>query len=179
MERAFTLTELLITMMVLAALAVVAVPAYQEVRVRARLSSIKAILETVRTAIAVYRDREITAGRSDGSSGNRGYSSYGQVRDIKDSTTTPKVLEDQNMPDNPFASDPSMAHTNSNPDYYDNVGLAATTCPGTAGQVEIGGSSDTMAWCYNQTTGRFWANTNVSGSGAKACGTPDQSENCL
>lgn len=180
----FTLVELVITSLVLAVLAFVAVPAYQTVIRQAKNATVRASLGEMRAAIQAYSAAEIAAGRASrfaqGAGG--GWPTIEQVDDIKYSTSTlPKVLRDGDVPENPFArnvfgrdmdrvlevgygglgSNAFAWQFEKGAAYADEPPLdCGRNCGGGGG----GGPPPTPGgWNYNAQTGQIWARTNTNG----------------
>ena len=146
-------------MVLLAVLSAVSIPAYQEMRNQMRLSATIAVLESVRSAIAVYQSNEISAGRASGVvTGGRGYPAIGNVQGIDDSATLPKIMEDQTMPANPFAGLGLVGA-----DHVTSAHRNDVAAPSTCSSPQIVNTGIDIAWCYDPTSGRFWANTQVMG----------------
>lgn len=158
-EKGFTLIELVIVVTILAIVAAVAIPTFQNLRQRGQISATRGILGEIRSAITIYRANEITSGRSNGVAGTRGYPAWGQLCDTQDNgvsgcacsgTMTPKVMENGETPDNPFAREFGRSETCLD-------GVAVGSSPGVMEAL-----TDT-GWLYQQSSGRFWANTQTSG----------------
>lgn len=146
-QQAFTLIELVIVVTILAILAAVAIPVFQELQTQARNSVVRGVLAGVREAISHYMANEVVNGRFDP------YPTVQQIRDIQDDPTLPKVMLHGEMPDNPWAP-----IWNNNP-AVDPDGVANAIVP-------VRGDTDQNApygWGYKQATGEFWPNSTVNG----------------
>ena len=160
-KRGFTLIELVIVVTILAIVAAVSIPAFQNLKQRAKISACRGILGAIRSGISLYRANEIAQGRSDGvisqalllPGGNPG----NQVKENPlDSNSGSVVTLNGDIPDNPFANDVG-GFVAGDEDHID-AGASYSCCNPTG--------SNTEGWRYNTTTGRFWANTNVAGENA-------------
>ena len=135
-QRAFTLVELVIVIVVLGILATVALPKFFDMSADAKQAACKGSLGTVRSAIAnFYANKAMPSGG--------GVAAYPTLTELKTKGT---VLESP-LPDNPYstASDKRAC-----------IGGTTYGTPVTSGV--------TGGWCYKATTGEFWADT-ASGSG--------------
>lgn len=169
-DDAFTLIELVIVITILAILAAVAIPIFQNLQTSARNAATKGAVGAIRQAISQYRANEIANGRSDGSGsgGAAGWPSTGQVMDwhcIGYNSSLPHVMELADLPPNPWASVTT----------YVTVGQG--DCVGAAGPFTPKGIVTTTVnagWRYKQFDGQFWANS------AENDGTPsfDLENNC-
>ena len=148
--------ELVIVVTILAIVAAISIPVFQDLRQRAKISACQGILGAIRSGISLYRANEIAQGRSDGvmsqalflSGGNPG----NQVKESPlDSNSGSVVTFNGDIPDNPFAKEGGII--SGNEDHID-AGNSYACCI-------LSGTND--GWRYNTTTGRFWANTNVAG----------------
>ncbi|MFH1858426.1 MAG: type II secretion system protein [Candidatus Omnitrophota bacterium] len=149
-HRGFTLIELVIVITILAILAAVAIPAFQNLTGRARDAGVQGALGGLRSAIAIYRASELADGRA-GS-----YPSLNQMLDVADNTTTPKAMENGDTPDNPWCGSAG----------------GGTHCGGNRDNLTSGGTStraiDTAVaagWRYDSASGLVYANTSASTGG--------------
>ena len=183
-----SLIELLVAFAILAILAKIAMPAFQNIDQIAKDATVKAALGEMRAAIMAYSGAEIAAGRASrfatGTAG--GWPSFAQMDDIKytSSGTLPKVMSRGDVPENPYAkefiSEPDRVMPDSNclsVAWLWEEGAAYAACfPGdpecspleTDGGGSSGGSGGgpppTLGgWCYNENTGQIWTSTNVNG----------------
>lgn len=132
----FTLVELVIVIVVLGILATVAVPKFFDFTTDAKKAACEASLGAVRSAIAnSYAYSATPAGG--------GAVKFPSLADLK----APGVTLNEGLPDNPYSTSTIR-----------NAVVAGTTkgTPATSGTK--GG------WCYNASTGEFWADT-ASGAG--------------
>ena len=137
-ERGFTLIELILVIVVLAIMAAVAIPKFIDIRGDAKKSAVQGALGGVRSAIANYKATQITK------------SQLPEIPALVSLTDGTTVL-DGTMPDNPYSTTA--------------VKNEVEDVPGTAKGTLACGNGSTKAWCYNssQTSGAFWASTNVAG----------------
>ena len=149
-QGGFTLVELVIVVTILAILAAAALPAFQNLQQRARVSACHGALGGVRSGIAIYRANEISLGRSDGVTGTRGYPSLAFVNETGPDTGS-QIMSNGDLPKNPFAGLYGISAANE--DLAASTGLAPPT---TDALTDAG-------WLYRQVTGQFWANTEVAG----------------
>ncbi len=163
----FTLIELIIVLTILAIVAAVAIPTYQNMQTQAKNAAIKGILGGVRSALLIYRVNEIASGRVSFAVGDpyRGWPAGHQVRDLFDGGTQfglPHVLQNGDLPDNPWAVDAGFQPVDKdnlcwqydNPELFPRGSLVDYCNP----------SSGTPApWVYNEAVGEFWANTAANG----------------
>lgn len=135
----FTLVELVIVIVVLGILSAVAVPKFFDFTTDAKEAACKGALGGVRSAVANYY--AYTATPAGG--GTPTWPSLVQL-------TTSNTVMAQGIPDNPYSTSATK-----------NAVVAGTTMgtPVTSGT--------TGGWCYNATTGEFWADT---ASGASEAG---------
>ena len=162
MRNAFTLIELVIVLLILANLALVAIPAFQTLSDRARNSTVKSILGGMRSAITLYRANEVTQGRP------ASYPSGVQMMDVTQNSTGPKPMENGDVPANPWCGFIGGNHC-----LNDEDSLTFSPPGDPARTVD---TSHSAGWIYNETTGLIYANTNANGGGA--CGASNPAENC-
>jgi len=132
----FTLVELVIVIVVLGLLAAVAVPKFFDFTTDAKEAACKGALGGVRSAISNFHAYSVTP------SGG-GTPSWPTLAEL---TTVGTVMQ-QEIPDNPYSTSATQ-----------NAVVAGTT----KGTPETSGT--TGGWCYNASTGEFWADT-ASGAG--------------
>lgn len=151
-KKGFSLVELVITVTILAILAAVAIPIFQDLQGQARNATTQGGLGVIRTAISNYRANEIAHDRADGFNVT-GWPDLNKVTDVHCTAVIgPHVMQNSDTPDNPWAR---VAGYGSNSDCVQN---AAGNPKGTliTGAVNAG-------WNYNPTNGEFWANTAQNG----------------
>ena len=131
----FTLIEVMIVMGIIVIVASIAFPNITAYRKQARKNQVKANLQTIRSAIETWC---LIKG------------SYPAYADVSDNTG--KVLSG-NMPANSFSEHNKWGATEPKNIVYDMTGVQK-------GGLAAGGG---LGWCYNKTTGEFWANTRTDG----------------
>lgn len=150
----FTLVELVIVILILGIIAAIAMPIYVDLQKEAKISTTRAALGAVRTAIENYRLKSI----AETTATVMVYPTYYEVYEAPGHPST--IMYGGDMPDNPFSTTSKWG----TPD-KDRVYLATTQPKGTL--IESG----TEGWCYRPTesspgagdAGEFWANTNTPG----------------
>lgn len=143
----FTLIELVIVVTILAILAAVAVPLFQDLQRQARNSATRGALGAMREAIQNYRMNEIASGRADGVTVT-GWPNLQRVYDIRfPSSEQPHIMENGDTPENPWGS---------NLIERDHVGASGGPKGTVVGPIPVG-------WFYNATNGEIWANSANNG----------------
>lgn len=145
----FTLIELVIVITILAILAAVAIPAFQDLTVRARNAGTNGALGGIRSAISVYRANAIARDDYTGLVGNVATGNVLCAGVVQAGI----MMENNDVPDNPWAL---VAPAYTQPDDVE----CNATDRSVAGTVS--------GWRYNQTSGLFWANS--SRCPAATCG---------
>ena len=156
-QRSFTLIELVITVTILAILAAVAIPLFQNIQTRARNASTQGTLGAIREAVSLYRMNEIASGRADGVSPT-GWPHVAAVNDVTHGcggVLGNHALANGDVPENPWwrTVHPNDGWTPNG----DCVQEAAGRSRGTV-DLFIG-----AGWFYNEVNGEFWANTSANG----------------
>ena len=130
--RAFTLIELTIVIVIIGLIAAIAIPKYVNLINETKINTTKGIMGNVRSAIMIFRAKELVQGRNV-------FPSLGDLQDNAFNTGC-SLLETGDLPDNPFSTGPD----------HDAVVLAVgrPVPTGTDG-----------AWAYDPNTGGFYANT--------------------
>jgi len=140
-HRGFTLIELVIVITILAILAAVAIPAFQNLVTRARNAGTQGAVGGLRSGIAVYRANELANGRA---------GAYPAI-----STTTfaaPSPMENGIIPENPWARSAGAP----------SPGGLVVAPAGSAGSGAKATSGTTLGWAYDAGTGIIYANSAVS-----------------
>jgi len=132
-QRGFTLIELVIIIVVLGILAAVAIPKYQDITSEAKEASARAALGGLRSAITIYYANQAVT------TGTAVWPTLAQL-------STYGTVMAQGIPQNPY-----QAPTNA-PD---------SICTGVTRGVLVAGGRG--GWCYLETTGEIWPNTNSTG----------------
>lgn len=135
-RRGFTLIELIAVVVILAILAGVALPKYFDYAAQAKSSSTKGTLGGVRAGVANFYANGAISGAAI-------YPTYAQL------TAAGTVMQEA-FPDNPYIDDNSVR---------DAIGTWVAGPPVVQPVVVVGGEG----WAYDQTAGKFWANTNTLG----------------
>lgn len=135
-RRGFTLIELIAVVVILAILAGVALPRYFDYASQARASSTKGTLGGVRAGIANYYANGAISGAAV-------YPTFAQL-------TAAGTVMQESFPDNPYTDDNSVR---------DADGTWVAGPPVVQPVVVVGGEG----WAYDETAGKFWANTNTTG----------------
>ena len=143
----FTFIELVIAVTILAILAAVAIPTFQNIQTQARNAVLKGVVGSVRVALMLYRMNEVVSGRE----GAWPWPNGDRVMDVEDGGVLSRhVMANGNLPDNPWARDAGKTDPDSM-GWYFNCNPQGTLEP------------TDFAWIYDQCNGGFWANTNANG----------------
>ncbi len=144
-NRAFTLIELIVVIVVLAILSGIAIPKYIDYTANAKASSCKGTLGGVRSSIANFYANRAASGSA----------AYPTVSEMNTFGSTGVMQEA--IPANPYVSTTTVVSGTSIPT---NCYVIAGTFPAppTAPPVE---TTATGGWRYDATSGRFWANSST------------------
>lgn len=131
LKKGFTLMELVIVIVIIGILASVAIPKFYDMSADAKAASCKSSLATVRSAIAAF----YAYSASPAGGGSARWPTLSQLRTVGTVLDTP-------LPDNPYSTgnDPNRVRR------------------GTRAGRPVS-SRTSGGWCYNQSTGQFWADT--------------------
>jgi len=157
-ELGFTLIELVMVVMLLALLAAVAIPNFQDLRTDARNAAVKGALGGIRTAVAIARAtialKEDVAAPAYPTvlemQANVFLGSHPVLSAIATTATKRIVDGGSGMPANPWSL--TTVPLTQQASIFNCATLAKSIVRSLAGQTDFG-------WCYNQTTGEFWANS--------------------
>lgn len=168
----FTLIELVIVITILAILAAVAIPAFQNLTSQARNTGTQGALGGVRSAIATFRANQIANNCDPATDASACYPTIAQL-------TGGNVMENNAIPQNPWALTPGGGGLT--------PAQAATVDAQLATAAEVAARTPRAAanagWRYYVGAGAALANNgtiyaNSSANGGGACGTANQTENC-
>ena len=170
MKKGFTLTELILVLVLLPVLAAMAIPAYQNIATRSRDEVTRAALAQFRSGIDRYESDLILAGT--GNINTPPHPNMCQIEDsectVFDSTCdgmswplTPKVMPNGENPENPWMAQKTCSTRR--PEQADWVYGASCLAVGT---VITSATYCNYGWIYCPTTGVIWANSNVNGENA-------------
>lgn len=157
-EKGFTLIELVMVMLLLSILAAVAIPNFQDMRADARNSAVKGALGGVRSAVAIAR--ATIALKEDVAAPvyptvlemqQNIYLGSHPVLSAVATTSTKRIVDaSSGMPANPWSM--TTIPIAQQASVIDCSALAKGNVRSAAGITDFG-------WCYNQTSGEFWANS--------------------
>jgi len=176
MRDGFTLIELVIAITILAILATVAIPLFQNITKQAKDSAVKGTVAAMREAIQHYRMNEITSGRQPGTPND--WPANGCPNEAVEGSEQwigPYTMQDGLVPDNPWARGVVTAGREN----FVNVIISGSF--NQRGTVFI--PPDT-GWSYDRRTCEIWANT-AENDGTPSvnlennCAADPTTENCF
>ncbi len=141
----FTLIELVIVITILAILAAVAIPAFQNLTTQARNAGTQGAVGGLRSGIAVYKANELATNRCPANG-----QCYPALTGVDFSA--PHPMEGAVTPDNPWCSQAATCSA---------AGLANDISAGTAAGRATGAAA--FGWRYDAPTGIIYANTAANG----------------
>ncbi|MBI4435980.1 MAG: type II secretion system protein [Candidatus Omnitrophica bacterium] len=156
-HRGFTLIELVIVITILAILAAVAIPAFQNLTTQARNAGTNGALGGLRSALAVYRANAISAGCDPaGTTGLAATDCWPRLVDI----TSNSVMENNIVPANPWAVTAGMTAAESS-------GIEAATSAQAAARTVDGTGAGWRYYIADNATpnGIIYANSTSNGGG--------------
>ena len=134
----FTLIELIAVVVILAILAGVALPTYFDHQAKARVSATKGTLGGCRAGVANFYANEAIQGLA-------AYPTYAEMTTVGIGGVMQEIL-----PDNPY--------TTTSPKNNNVLDATGTWIENPPADLTLG-----EAWAYDQTAGKFWANTSGNG----------------
>jgi len=153
----FTLIELVMVILLLAILATVAIPNFQDFRTEARNSAaqasiggVRAALSVARAAIALREDNTVPLYPTVLEMQGNAYNGSHPVLNSASSVNKNIMDASAGFPVNPWSMTTIPLAQQSS--IFDCNGYTKGIVRSTTGQTDFG-------WCYNDTTGQFWANT--------------------
>lgn len=161
-QAGFTLIELVMVILLLGILMTVAIPNFQDFRTEARNAATNAALGGIRSALAI--SRAAIALKEDETRPpyptvlelqNNSYNASHPI--LSSASAVNKAILDQSggIPVNPWSMQTiPLAQQFS---IFDCNGFTKGTIRSSSGQTDFG-------WCYNDTTGQIWANTDRNGA---------------
>jgi prepilin-type N-terminal cleavage/methylation domain-containing protein len=165
----FTMIEMLMVILLVAILAVVAIPQFIDFRTEAKDAATRSILGTIRTGIAMqYGQSFLRCGAAagewpfadsiDANNATSGATPRCQPADIAN-TTERQFIAQPVLPDNPWGSNNNVIACN---------GVDGCTRCNADGCDDATAGGD-EGWCYNEATGDFWADSDNSTGGSAEC----------
>jgi len=163
--KGFTLIELVMVILLLSILAAVAIPNFQDLRTDARNAAVKGSLGGIRTAIAIARatiaiKEDTTAPPYPTALEMQTNIFLGShpILSAVATTSTKRIVDGgSGMPGNPWSL--STVPISQQASIFNCATMVKGIVRSLAGQTDFG-------WCYNQTTGEFWANSDRNGGTA-------------
>ena len=154
-KNGFTLIELVIAILLIAVLAAVAIPQFQDFRRDARNAATHGSLGGMRAALAIHT----AAIRLKEDSSTPSYVTYLEFSANKFNASHPvlngtAIMDPASgIPENPWST--SAAPTSDRNRIYD--------CSGQPSKGLLLNPNDDRGWCYNEITGQIWANSDLNG----------------
>lgn len=162
--RGFTLIELVMVILLLAVLAAVAIPNFQDFRTESRDAATRGALGGLRSAIAIARAtialKEDTGVPLYPTALEMQANAYTGSHPVLNAlaTSNKRILDGSaGIPVNPWSLTTIPLTQQSS--IFDCAALTKPNIRSTAGASDFG-------WCYNQSTGEFWANSDRNSGGA-------------
>lgn len=163
-NRGFTLIELVMVILLLAVLAAVAIPNFQDFRSDARNSAVRGAVGGVRSAVAIARaaialkeDVNVPIYPTALEMQANAYTGSHPVLNAL-ATANKRILDGASgVPANPWSL--TTIPLTQQASVFDCAALTRPNIRSTAGATDFG-------WCYNQSTGEFWANSDRNSGAA-------------
>ncbi len=152
-NKGFTMIELLMVIMLVAILGAVALPQFLDFRTEGRVAATQSLVSSMRSGIKLQYSQQIL--RCSGSNG---------------SWPTLNQVSSNNIAFTPGPCTTSTVSTSSERRFIDQAAMPANpfntlnatvqNCTATTAATRCAAATTTGGWCYDATTGDFWANSN-------------------